>query len=129
MLVDRLDVPIAVGETFSTKHEFRWILENNAADILIVDIQRVGGISEWMKVATLAQAWNLPIASHIFNDFSVHLVAAAPNGLIVEYMPWWDKIYVNPPEVKDGYMEVPKTPGLGFDLDREAIKRFEMKNL
>jgi L-alanine-DL-glutamate epimerase-like enolase superfamily enzyme len=129
ILVDRLDVPIAVGETFSTKHEFRRILENNAADVLIVDIQRVGGISEWMKVATLAQAWNLPIASHIFNDFSVHLVAAVPNGLIVEYMPWWDKIYINPPEVKDGYMEVPKKPGVGFDLNREAMKRFEIKNL
>ena len=129
MLVDRLDVPIAVGETFSTKYEFRRILENGAADMLIVDLQRVGGITEWMKVATLAQAWNLPVASHLFNDFSIHLVAAVPNGLMVEYMPWWDKIYKNPPEVKGGYMEVPKTPGLGYDLDPDAIERYKIKNI
>jgi L-alanine-DL-glutamate epimerase-like enolase superfamily enzyme len=124
-----LDIPIAVGETFSTKHEFRLILENKAADMLIVDLQRVGGITEWMKVATLAQAWNLPVASHLFNDFSIHLVAAIPNGLMVEYMPWWDKIYKNPPQVKDGYMEVPKTPGLGFELDPETIDQYKIKDL
>jgi len=128
-LVDGLDIPIAVGETFSTKYEFRRILENNAADMLIVDLQRVGGITEWMKVATLAQAWNLPVASHLFNDFSIHLVAAAPNGLMVEYMPWWDKIYQNPPEVIDGHMDVPTIPGLGLELDPEAIEKYEIKNL
>ena len=128
-LVDRLDIPIAVGETFSTKYEFRRILEHGAADTLIVDLQRVGGITEWMKVATLAEAWNLSVASHLFNDFSIHLVAAAPNGLMVEYMPWWDKIYKNPPAVKNGFMEVPMTPGLGLELDPEAIQKYRMKDI
>jgi len=121
-----LDVPIAVGETFSTKYDFRHLLEKKAADILIVDLQRVGGITEWMRVATMAQAWNLPVASHVFNDFSLHLVSAIPNGLMVEYMPWWDAIYKVPPKVKDGYMTVPKEPGLGLELNPEALKKYEL---
>ena len=120
-------MPVAVGETFSTKYGFRHLIEKKAADILIIDLQRVGGITEWMRVATLAQAWNIPVASHIFNDFSMHLVAAIPNGLNVEYMPWLDVIYKTPPKVKDGYIDVPKEPGLGLELNPEAIKKYELK--
>lgn len=122
-----LDMPIAIGETFCTKYDFRSLLEKRSADILIVDLQRAGGITEWMKIATMAQAWNLAVASHLFHDFSAHLIAAIPNGLIVEYMPWWDAIYQEPPQVKDGYLEIPDKPGIGLELDPEAINRYEMK--
>ena len=121
-----LDVPVAAGEAFCTKYGFRSLLEKRSADILIVDLQRAGGVTEWMKVATLAQAWNLPMASHLFHDFSVHLIAAIPNGLTVEYMPWWDVIYQEPPQVKDGHMKIPDKPGLGLELDPEAVRRYEI---
>jgi L-talarate/galactarate dehydratase len=121
-----LDIPVATGETFNTKYDFRRLIEKKAADYYIVDLQRVGGITEWMKVAAMLEAWNLPICSHVFPDFSVHLVAAAPNGFIVEYMPWWDKIYQQPHKVVNGFMEAPKTPGLGLELDMEAVKRWKM---
>lgn len=122
-----LGVPLAAGETYCTKYEFRNLIEKRAADILIIDLQRVGGITEWLKVATVAETWNLPVASHLFHDFSMHLIAAIPNGLFVEYMPWWDVIYQEPPQVKDGYIEIPKVAGLGFDLDPEALKKYELK--
>jgi len=125
-VAEALDMPVADGETFCTKYDFRRLMEKRAADILIVDLQRVGGVTEWMKVATLAQAWNIPVASHLFHDFSVHLIAAIPNGLVVEYMPWWDAIYQEPPQVKDGYMKVPDKPGLGVELDPEAMKRYRI---
>jgi L-alanine-DL-glutamate epimerase-like enolase superfamily enzyme len=122
-----LDTPLADGETYCTRYEFRQLVEKKAADILIIDLQRVGGISEWMRIATLAESWNIPVASHLFHDVSVHLVAAIPNGLIVEYMPWWDAIYQEPPQVKDGYMEIPQVPGVGLELDQEALKKYELK--
>lgn len=122
-----LDVPIAAGETYCTKYGFRHLIERRAADVLIIDLQRVGGITEWVKVATMAEAWNLPVASHLFHDFSMHLVAAIPNGLFVEYMPWWDVIYQMPPQVKDGYLEIPKVSGLGLELDPEALEKYELK--
>ena len=122
-----LDMSIAIGETYCTKYEFRQLMEKRASDILIVDLQRVGGVTEWMKVAAIAQAWNIPVASHLFHEFSVHLVAAIPNGLIVEYMPWWDFIYQEPPQVKDGYIKISGKPGLGLELDPDALKKYEMK--
>jgi L-alanine-DL-glutamate epimerase-like enolase superfamily enzyme len=94
---------------------------------LIVDLQRVGGVTEWMRVATMAQAWNLPVASHLFPDISAHLVAAIPNGSIVEYMPLWDVIYQEPPEVKDGHIRISDKPGIGLELDRQAIKHYEVR--
>jgi L-alanine-DL-glutamate epimerase-like enolase superfamily enzyme len=121
-----LNLSIAAGETFCTKYGFRSLLESKAADILIIDLQRVGGVTEWMKVAAMAQAWNIAVASHLFHDFLAHLVAAVPNGLVVEYMPWWDDIYLEPPKVVDGMMRISDKPGLGLELDRSAIKRFEM---
>jgi len=96
-------------------------------DILMIDLQSVGGITQWMKVAAIAEAWNLPVVSHLFHDFSIHMVAAIPNGLVVEYMPWVDVIYQTPPVVKDGYIEIPKIPGLGLELDSEALKKYELK--
>jgi L-alanine-DL-glutamate epimerase-like enolase superfamily enzyme len=122
-----LDLPIAAGETYCHKHGFRPLLEKRSADILIVDVMRVGGVTEWMKVATMAQAWNLPVASHLFHDLSAHLVAAIPNGLIVEYMPWWDAIYREPTKVEDGYITISDEPGLGLELDDEIIRKHEMK--
>jgi len=69
----------------------------------------------------------LPVACHLFHDFSMHLVAAIPNGLFVEYMPWWDVIYQEPPQVKNGYIEIPRVAGLGIDLDLQALKKYELK--
>lgn len=125
-LVGKLGIPIAVGETYCTKHEFRRLLEKRSADVLIVDLQRVGGVTEWMRVAAMAQAWHVPVASHLFDEFSPHLIAAVPNGFMVEYMPWWDIIYQEPPRVKNGHIEIMEKPGLGWELDAGALKRFKM---
>jgi len=121
-----LDIAVATGENFSTKYEFRKLIENKSADILIIDLQAVGGVTEWMNVAVLAQAWNIPVASHIFSDLSVHVTAAAPNCLCLEYMPWWNRIFSNPPELKDGYLYVPPRPGLGMELDAKVIEKYRL---
>jgi len=71
-----LDVPIATGETTCTKYGFRQLIVKKSADIFLVDLQAAGGITEWMKIAGIAQAWNIPVTSHLFHEFSVHLLAA-----------------------------------------------------
>ncbi|MFC1532879.1 enolase C-terminal domain-like protein [Thermodesulfobacteriota bacterium] len=117
---------MAAGETFSTIYDFRRLIEKRAVDIVIVDIVRCGGITEWMKVAAMAEAWTLPVASHCFHDFSAHVIAAIPNGLIVEYMPWWDMIYKEPPQVIDGCFKIPDTPGIGLELDFDIINKYKI---
>lgn len=121
-----VDVPIAAGETFSTKYGFRRIVEDKAVDIVIVDVLRAGGITEWMKIAALVEAYNLPVVSHCVHDISVHMIAGIPNGLMVEYMPWWDIIYKEPPRVIDGYFTISDKPGIGLELDTGIIDKYKI---
>ena len=125
-VAEALDVPVAAGETSCTKYGFRQLIVKDSADVLLIDLQRAGGITEWMKIANIAEAWNIPVTSHLFHDFSVHLLAATPNGRMLEYMPWYDKIYQEPPLVKDGFMQVPSAPGLGLELDEKALKKYKL---
>jgi L-alanine-DL-glutamate epimerase-like enolase superfamily enzyme len=78
-----------------------------------------------MKVAAMAEAFNLPVVSHLLPEIHVHLVAAAPNGLTVEYMPWSFGLFEEVPVPVNGELAVPTKPGLGLefrrDLDRYVV--------
>jgi L-alanine-DL-glutamate epimerase-like enolase superfamily enzyme len=91
-VADALATPTAGGEYGYGITPFRHMLEARSVDIVMIDLLRVGGIANWMKVAGMAEAFNLPVVSHLFPEIHVHLVAAAPNGLTVEYMPWTLKL-------------------------------------
>ena len=121
-----LDMPVVSGEDVALKRGFRRLFEQKATDIAMIDVQAVGGVTEWMKVAAMADAFNLPVVSHLFDEFSLHLVAAIPNGIWTEHMPWWEAIYRDPPQPKNGTIKVPQVPGIGYELDRDAMKRFAM---
>jgi len=121
-----LDMPLVAGENVSSSRGFRELFERRATDVAMIDVQAVGGVTQWMKVAAMAEAYNLPVVSHLFDEFSLHLVAAIPNGTWTEHMPWWEAIYHEPPQPTNGFIKVPETPGIGFELDRAAIKRFRL---
>ncbi len=80
-------IPVATGENEYTRYGFRDLIEHQSAAILNADAKILGGVTEFMKVAALAQAHDLDIAPHGSQDIHVHLVAAISNGLIVEYYP------------------------------------------
>jgi L-alanine-DL-glutamate epimerase-like enolase superfamily enzyme len=82
-VADALITPLAGGEYLYGIAPFRHMIEAHAVDIVMIDLIRVGGISNWMKVAAMAEAFNLPVVSHLLPEIHVHLVAAAPNGLTV----------------------------------------------
>ena len=91
----------------------------------MVDIARAGGITPWMKIAGMAEAFNLPIVSHVMPEILVHVVAASPNGLTVEYMPWMLCLYQETPAIENGELILPNKPGLGLDFDETAISCFK----
>jgi L-alanine-DL-glutamate epimerase-like enolase superfamily enzyme len=72
----------------------------------------------------MAEAFNLPVVSHLVPEIHVHLVAAIPNGLTVEYMPWTFAMFEEVPQPQKGELVVPKKPGLGLKFDEAAIKRY-----
>jgi L-alanine-DL-glutamate epimerase-like enolase superfamily enzyme len=117
-----LDLRVATGETLFTRTEFRPFVEARAAGVLMPDVQRCGGPTEFMNVAVLADSFGIPVSSHLFTEVSAHLIAAAPNGTLVEYIPgWFDSLFSPPLRLADGNLRLPITPGLGFVPDDRAL--------
>jgi L-alanine-DL-glutamate epimerase-like enolase superfamily enzyme len=125
-IADALTTPIAAGEYHYGITPFRHLLEHRSIDIVMIDLLRAGGITQWMKIAGMAEAFNLPVVSHLVPEIHVHLIAAIPNGLTVEYMPWTLALYEETPPIERGQLVVPKKPGLGLAFDQAAMKRFQV---
>ena len=122
-VADALATPLASGECLYGITPFRHTIEAHSADIIMIDLIRFGGIANWMKVAAMAEAFNLPVVSHLFPEIHVHLVSAIPNGLTVEYMPWSFRLFEEVPVPVNGELIVPTKPGLGLEFSR-GIERY-----
>lgn len=120
-----LDTPTAAGEYVFGIVPFRHMFEARSVDVAMLDVMRTGGISGWVKIAAMAEAFNLPVVSHLYPEISVHLVAGVPNGLTVEYMPWTNRMFKETPTIANGKIEVPSRPGLGLVFDEKACSQFE----
>jgi L-alanine-DL-glutamate epimerase-like enolase superfamily enzyme len=79
-----------------------------------------------MKIAGMAEAFNLPVVSHVMPEILCHMIAAIPNGLTVEYMPWMLSLYEETPEIDDGMLVLPTKPGLGLKFDEKALASFKV---
>jgi hypothetical protein len=123
-VAQELATPVAGGEYVYGLTPFRHMLEARSVDIVMIDVLRSGGITGWMKIAGMAEAFNVPVVNHLYPEISVHLVAAVPHGLTVEYMPWSSKLYEEVPQPVKGELVVPDKPGLGLKFDQAALKRY-----
>lgn len=120
-----LDTPLASGETVYTHRGVLGMLQAGAADILMPDLQRMGGPTEFLKAGHLCEAYNIPCASHLFPEMSLALLAALPGGHYLEHMPWFESIYAEHIELDDqGRAIVSDRPGWGLSFDPAAVKRF-----
>ncbi len=125
-IADALTTPIAAGEYHYGIVPFRHMLEARSIDIVMIDLLRAGGITQWMKIAGMAEAFNLPVVSHLVPEIHVQLIAAIPNGLTVEYMPWTLALFEETPALEHGQLVVPTKPGLGLAFDKAAISRYQV---
>jgi L-alanine-DL-glutamate epimerase-like enolase superfamily enzyme len=122
-LAAELDIPIAAGENDYGREGFRRLIEARAVDIAMIDLQRAGGISEWMKIAAMAGAWRMPVVPHVFHEISIHMLAAVPSAPYLEYMSWWEPLFSERLTLADGKFRPPLTPGLGISFDEASIDR------
>jgi L-alanine-DL-glutamate epimerase-like enolase superfamily enzyme len=126
----RLDVPVATGEIHQTRWEFRDLLERRGAAILQPDAGVLGGVTEWLKVARAAAVFDVPVAPHWHADVHVHLAAATPNCLTVEWFRLEEDIYnferilAERLRPQAGSIRLPQRPGIGLVLDADAVARF-----
>ena len=123
-IAEALDTPLASGEYHYGIAPFRHMLEHRSIDIVMVDLLRAGGLTAFMKIGHLAEAFNLPVVSHLATEVLAHAIAALPNGLTVEHMPWSFALFKEVPQVENGLLVLPDRPGLGLEFDDEALTRF-----
>ena len=125
-------IPIATGENEYTRYGFRDLIQHEAAAILNADALILGGVTEFMKVAYLAQAHDLDIAPHGPQQLHIHLVAAIANGLILEFYrdsvdPMWGQIYRHSLTINaDGTVSPPAVPGIGLAPNYEALEPYRV---
>ena len=119
-----LATPIAGGELVYGIVPFRHMIEARSVDYVMIDLIRVGGITQWMKVAGMAEAFNLPVVSHVIPEIHAHLVAAVPNGLTVEYMGWMLSLFEGTATLEGGELILSERPGLGLTFNQDTVKRF-----
>lgn len=125
-LAKALDIPLATGEREYSLSNFREMLTRRAAAVIQPDALRIGGITQWMKLARLCEAFGVRVASHFYKEIDVHCLAACPNALFLEYFPWLDDLLVHPLEISGGVAKVPARPGLGIEIKPEAIQEFRV---
>jgi L-alanine-DL-glutamate epimerase-like enolase superfamily enzyme len=125
-------IPIATGENEYTRYGFRDLIATGAVPILNADAKVLGGITEWLKVAALAQAHDLHVAPHGSQDIHVSLVSSISNGLLLEFHrdstnPLWQKAYKNPLTLNDdGTVSPPEVPGAGIDPNYEVLEQYRV---
>ncbi|MFQ6028711.1 MAG: mandelate racemase/muconate lactonizing enzyme family protein [Dehalococcoidia bacterium] len=126
-LAQVLDVPVAGGEHLYTLDAFQKTFAVRALDMAIIDLARIGGITPWMKVAALTEALNIPVSGHVIPEVHIHLLAAAPNGHLIEYMPRSEPIFKTRLKFEEGHLVAPVAPGLGVELDEAACRQYRVQ--
>jgi L-alanine-DL-glutamate epimerase-like enolase superfamily enzyme len=115
-------IPIAIGESLYSHLHFREYLQAGACSVVQVDVARVGGITPWLKVAHLAETFNVPVCPHFLMELHVGLCAAVPNARWVEYIPQLDDLTSERMRIAAGHAVPSQAPGLGIAWDWDAIR-------
>jgi L-alanine-DL-glutamate epimerase-like enolase superfamily enzyme len=130
-LAELTDVVIATGEIAYGRWYHKELLDKRGAEILQTDAVVCGGITEWKRIAAMAAGYGVTMCPHWFHDVHVHLVAATPNARYVEFfiddqVLNFRRLIDTQLKHEDGNLILPQTPGLGFDLDKAAVKKYAL---
>jgi L-alanine-DL-glutamate epimerase-like enolase superfamily enzyme len=136
-LADAVDVPIATGETLVGRRGFLPLLARGAVDIITADVQWTGGLTEARRIASLADAFGVPVAPHdctgpVTFAACVHLVTSQPNGLVQETVraflrTWYRDLVDGLPEIVAGHVAPTREPGLGLRIRDDLAERPDVR--
>jgi mandelate racemase len=126
-LAHELKVPIQLGENFSLPFAMATAVERGAADFVMPDLERIGGITGWCEAAAIAHSHNLKMSSHLFPEVSVHLLAATPTCHFLEYVDWADVLLEEPLVIADGHAQISARPGNGMTWDKKAVEHYRIQ--
>jgi mandelate racemase len=121
-----LATPVQIGENFSLPHSMEEALAAGASDYVMPDLERIGGVTGWLRAAALAAGAGIDMSSHLFPEVSAHLLAVTPTCHWLEYVDWANPILAEPFALADGHVTIPDRPGNGLAWNEEAVKRYTM---
>ena len=126
MLANALTVPVQIGENFSLVAGMTTALDAKCCDLVMPDLERIGGVSGWLAAARLAAARGLKMSSHLYSEASAHLLAVTPTAHYLEYVDWADKVVQEPLQIADGHAIIPDRPGIGIVWNKAAVERYRV---
>ncbi|HEU4439441.1 MAG TPA: enolase C-terminal domain-like protein, partial [Methylomirabilota bacterium] len=116
--------PIQTGENLVDTFEMARAIALRSLDFVMPDVQRIGGVTGWLRAAALAHAHGIEMSSHLFPEFSLHLLGVTPTCHWLEFMDWAAPLLREPVRVKDGVARIPDRPGAGLEWDEAAVARY-----
>ncbi|HEY7142414.1 MAG TPA: enolase C-terminal domain-like protein [Methylomirabilota bacterium] len=119
-----LSTPIQIGENFSGTFEMEEALRAKASDLVMPDVQQIGGVTGWLRAAALAHTAGVPCSSHLFIETSAHLLAVTPTCHWIEYLDVATPVLAEPLRPIDGALQASTRPGLGLAWDEAAVRRY-----
>ena len=126
-LVRELKTPIQIGENFSGPTAMAAALAQKTSDYVMPDLERIGGVTGWLRAAGLAAGHEIAMSSHLFPEVSAHLLAATPTCHWLEYMDWAAPILRAPVSVVDGFVTPSAAPGVGLGWNEDAVERYRLR--
>ena len=126
LIARELAVPVQIGENFSLLAGMQAALNAKACDLVMPDLERIGGVTGWQQAAALAAKRNIKMSSHLYPECSAHLLAVTPTAHFLEYVDWADKVVQEPLQIVDGEAVVADRPGSGIVWDKAAVERYRV---
>ena len=126
-LARELSTPIQIGENFSQPYAMEEAIAAGACDRVMPDLERIGGVTGWLRAAELARDAKLPMSSHLFPEVSAHLLAVTPTCDWLEYVDWSAAVVEEPVRIVDGMAQIPAHPGNGIEWNKDAVERLRIE--
>jgi mandelate racemase len=126
-LARELETPIQIGENFLGTRPMAAALAAGAADYVMPDLARIGGVTGWLRAAALADAAGIEMSSHLYPEVSAQLLAVTPSAHFLEYVDWAAPVLLRPLEIAGGQAQPGEAPGAGLDWNEDAVARFALE--
>ena len=126
-ICDQIKTPIILGENFHGPDDAFEAINKKACDMIMPDLMRIGGISGWLKTATIADAFKINVSTHLYPEVSAHLLCLTPTAEWLEWVDWANPILKEPYEILNGNIIIPDKPGFGLEWEESTLSKFAIK--